>query len=744
MIAEVVINRSAKRLNRTFDYNIPSNLEELVMIGSTVLVPFGKASTLEEGYVVGIKENTTYEVKEIVKIKHNLTEKQIELAKWMAKRYFCNVSDCIKQMLTPGTKSKKSEKNVQDKTINTVYLKKDIDEIQFDIEMGKIKSEKQKKILQFLKSNEGATVPEIELFTDGSRAIVKTLEKNGYVEIVEKKIERNPLANKKIEKTKNLKLTDEQKNAYDKVVLDMITNSYEQFLLYGVTGSGKTEVYLQLIDKALKQEKTAIVLVPEISLTPQMIDRFIARFNKDEIAVLHSKLSIGERYDEWNKIKEGKAKIIIGARSAIFAPTENIGIIIIDEEHDSSYKSEAIPKYDAKEIAKRIAKENNCPLVLGSATPDLITYYKAQQGKVTLLELSKRANNSKLPEVEIVDLKMELANGNRSMLSTKLYGEIEQNLKQHRQTILFLNRRGFSTFIMCRECGYTVKCKNCNISMTYHKTENKLKCHYCGYEENVVTVCPECHSTKIRYFGTGTQKLEQEINKLFPEASTIRMDIDTVTKKNSHEEILDKFKNENIDILIGTQMVVKGHHFPNVTLVGVIAADSSLNIDDYRANERTFQILTQVAGRAGREQLDGKVIIQTYNPDNFSIICAQKQDYKMFYNTEIALREQLKYPPFCDIILIGFNSLNEKEIIEASTRVYNYLKARLGEQEFYVLKPMPSPIDKIQNRFRWRIIIKGNMTESANSVINTCLKKFYDSNYKNTRISVDVNPNNMI
>ena len=744
MIAEIIINRTAKRLNRTFDYKVPLELEELIMIGSTVLVPFGKSSTLEEGYVVGIKENTTYEVKEIIKIKHNLTEKQIELAKWMAKRYFCNISDCIKQMLTPGTKSKKAEKNIQDKTINAVYLKKEIDEIQFDIEIGKIKSEKQKKILQFLKSNEGATVPEIELFTDGSRAIVKTLEKNGYVEIIEKKIERNPLANKKIEKTENLTLTDEQQNAYNKVASDITTNSYEQFLLYGVTGSGKTEVYLQLIGKALEQNKTAIVLVPEISLTPQMIDRFIARFNKDEIAVLHSKLSIGERYDEWNKIKEGKAKIIIGARSAIFAPTENIGIIIIDEEHDSSYKSEAIPKYDAKEIAKKIAKENNCPLVLGSATPDLVTYYKAQQGKITLLKLTKRANNSKLPEVEIVDLKMELANGNRSMLSVKLHDEIEQNLKEHRQTILFLNRRGFSTFIMCRECGYTVKCKNCNISMTYHKTENKLKCHYCGYEENVVTICPECHSNKIRYFGTGTQKLEQEINKIFPEASTIRMDIDTVTKKNSHEEILNKFKNENIDILIGTQMVVKGHHFPNVTLVGVIAADSSLNIDDYRANERTFQILTQVAGRAGREQLDGKVVIQTYNPDNFSIICAQKQDYEMFYNTEIALREQLKYPPFCDIILIGFNSLVEKELIDASAKIYNYLKNNLDGQEFNVLKPMPSPIDKIQNRYRWRIIVKGNMTEAANNVLNTCLRKFYNSNYKNTRVTVDVNPNNMI
>ena len=744
MIAEIIINRTAKRLNRTFDYKVPLELEELIMIGSTVLVPFGKSSTLEEGYVVGIKENTTYEVKEIIKIKHNLTEKQIELAKWMAKRYFCNISDCIKQMLTPGTKSKKAEKNIQDKTINAVYLKKEIDEIQFDIEIGKIKSEKQKKILQFLKSNEGATVPEIELFTDGSRAIVKTLEKNGYVEIIEKKIERNPLANKKIEKTENLTLTDEQQNAYNKVASDITTNSYEQFLLYGVTGSGKTEVYLQLIGKALEQNKTAIVLVPEISLTPQMIDRFIARFNKDEIAVLHSKLSIGERYDEWNKIKEGKAKIIIGARSAIFAPTENIGIIIIDEEHDSSYKSEAIPKYDAKEIAKKIAKENNCPLVLGSATPDLVTYYKAQQEKITLLKLTKRANNSKLPEVEIVDLKMELANGNRSMLSVKLHDEIEQNLKEHRQTILFLNRRGFSTFIMCRECGYTVKCKNCNISMTYHKTENKLKCHYCGYEENVVTICPECHSNKIRYFGTGTQKLEQEINKIFPEASTIRMDIDTVTKKNSHEEILNKFKNENIDILIGTQMVVKGHHFPNVTLVGVIAADSSLNIDNYRANERTFQILTQVAGRAGREQLDGKVVIQTYNPDNFSIICAQKQDYEMFYNTEIALREQLKYPPFCDIILIGFNSISENELLEASTKIYNYLKTNLNGQEFNVLKPMPSPIDKIQNRYRWRIIVKGNMTEAANNVLNTCLRKFYNSNYKNTRVTVDVNPNNMI
>lgn len=606
MIAEVIINRTAKKLNRTFDYRVPENLEGLIFVGSKILVPFGKGGKLEEAFVVGLKEKTNYpnEIKEIAKLEEQLKDEQIALAKWMAKRYFCNISDCIKLMLTPGSRTKNKEKRIQDKTINSIYLGKDIEEIEFDIEMGKIRTEKQKKIIHFVKDNEGVTIPEIEMLTDCSRAIVNTLIKNGYLEIVEQRIERNPLnlkdteTIKKREKTEKLPLTEEQERAYQTVEQKMEENQYRTFLLYGVTGSGKTEIYLQLIQKALEQEKTAILLVPEISLTPQMLDRFIARFGKKEIAVLHSKLSIGERHDEWERIKEGKAKIVIGARSAIFAPVEKIGIIIIDEEHDSSYKSEANPKYDAKEVAKQIAVQSKCPLLLGSATPALKTYHSATQKQKTdvqLLTLTKRANNSSLPNVQVVDLKQELVNGNHSMLSMDLYSAIEENLKQKRQTILFLNRRGYSTFIMCRNCGYTVQCKNCNISMTYHSYEKKLKCHYCGYEEKVVTVCPECHSDKIRYFGTGTQKLEQEINKQFPKAKTIRMDIDTVTKKNSHEEILNRFKNENIDILIGTQMVVKGHHFPNVTLVGVIAADSSLNIDDYRANERTFQILTQVA-----------------------------------------------------------------------------------------------------------------------------------------------------
>ena len=749
MIAEVIINRGAKKLNRTFDYNIPKELEELILVGSKVLVPFGNGGKLTEAFVVGIKETSQFEVKDISKLEENLTDKQIALAKWMAKRYFCNVSDCIKLMLTPGTRNKDKEKRIQDKTINCVYLKKDREEIELEIEVGKLKSEKQKRILNFIKDNEGATVPEIEMFTDCSRAIVNTLVKNGYLEIVEKKIERNPLLGRDCEKTYKLNLTEEQKKAYKSVEETIDKKEYKQFLLYGVTGSGKTEIYLQLIEKVLKIGKNAIVLVPEISLTPQMLDRFISRFEKEEIAILHSKLSMGERHDEWERIRKKKARIVIGARSAIFAPIENIGIIIIDEEHDSSYKSETNPRYNAKEIAKILAKENQAPLLLGSATPDMTTFYQATNEdefgntKIQLLTLTKRANNSSLPEVEIIDLKQELANGNRSMLSMELYNSIEENLKRKKQTILFLNRRGYSTFIMCRNCGYTVKCPNCNISMTYHSYERKLKCHYCGHEENIVTICPECHSDKIRYFGTGTQKLEQEIHKQFPQASTIRMDIDTVTKKNSHEVILNTFKNENIDILIGTQMVVKGHHFPNVTLVGVIAADSSLNIDDYRANERTFQILTQVAGRAGRENLPGKVVIQTYNPDNFSIICAQKQNYNLFYETEIALRKQLKYPPFCDIILIGLNSYQELEIKKVSSKIYQYLEQKLNKEKFKVLRPMPCPIDKIQNRYRWRIIIKGKMTEEANEILNASLKEIYQENIKDTRIAIDVNPNNM-
>lgn len=746
MIAEIIIDSNVKTLNKTFDYNIPKEMESNISIGSRVLIPFGKSKRLEEGFVTNIKESTEYEVKDIAKIElQSLTTEKILLSKWMAKKYFSNISECMNLMLKPGTTTKNFANRAKNKTGIFVSLALEKEKVQEYILNNKIKSEKQRSILNYLIENDKIMQPELIEKTETSRAIIKTLEKNGIIKLQEEKVIRNPLENKDIKQTNKLKFTEEQEEAYTKVSNAIEKQEYKKYLLYGVTGSGKTEIYLQLIEKVIREGKSAIMLVPEISLTPQMINRFIERFGKDIIAVLHSKLSVGERYDSWERIENGEARIVIGARSAIFAPVCNLGIIIIDEEHDSSYKSEMAPRYNAKEVATQIAKYNNIPLLLGSATPDIVTFYKTQNEDIELLKLSKRANNSNLPNVEVVDLKQELANGNRTMISVKLYKLIQENLKNKKQTILFLNRRGFSTFIMCRDCGYVAKCKNCNISLTYHKKEEKLKCHYCGYEEEVHKICPECRSKKIKYFGTGTQKLELEINKIFPTASTIRMDIDTVTKKNSHEEILEKFNKDKIDILIGTQMIVKGHHFPNVTLVGVVSADGSLNIDDYRASERTFDILVQVAGRAGRENLQGNVIIQTYNPDNYSIQYAKKQNYDEFYNVEIKLRNQLRYPPFCDIIMFGISGEVEEKVSKTAEMLYKNLKEKIEKEQIIanVLKPLPAPIDKIKNRYRWRIIIKAKVNDKLIDIINECL---YNKELlkNNSRIIADINPTNMM
>lgn len=746
MIAEIIIDSNVKTLNKTFDYNIPKEMESNISIGSRVLIPFGKSKRLEEGFVTNIKESTEYEVKDIAKIElQSLTTEKILLSKWMAKKYFSNISECMNLMLKPGTTTKNFANRAKNKTGIFVSLALEKEKIQEYILNNKIKSEKQIRILNYLIENDKTMQPELIEKTETSRAIIKTLEKNGLLKLQEEKVIRNPLKNKNIKQTNKLKFTEEQEEAYTKVSNAIEKQEYKKYLLYGVTGSGKTEIYLQLIEKVINEGKSAIMLVPEISLTPQMINRFIERFGKDIIAVLHSKLSVGERYDSWERIENGEARIVIGARSAIFAPVCNLGIIIIDEEHDSSYKSEMAPRYNAKEVATQIAKYNNIPLLLGSATPDIVTFYKAQNEDIELLKLSKRANNSSLPNVQVVDLKQELANGNRTMISVKLYKLIQENLKNKKQTILFLNRRGFSTFVMCRDCGYVAKCKNCNISLTYHKKEEKLKCHYCGYEEEIHKICPECGSKKIKYFGTGTQKLELEINKIFPTASTIRMDIDTVTKKNSHEEILEKFNKDKIDILIGTQMLVKGHHFPNVTLVGVVSADGSLNIDDYRASERTFDILVQVAGRAGRENLQGNVIIQTYNPDNYSIQYAKKQNYDEFYNVEIKLRNQLRYPPFCDIIMFGISGETEEIVSKTAEKLYRNLKEQIEKEQIIanVLKPLPAPIDKIKNRYRWRIIIKAKVNDKLIDIINECLysKEILKNN---ARIIADINPTNMM
>ena len=739
MVAEVIIDSSISKLNRIFDYEIPANLN--IKVGSRVFVPFGNKKELEEGIVVNIKQNSEYKIKEIAGLQEEqIGDEYIELAKWMGHRYFCNVADCLKLMLPPGRTSKNLNSRIKEKKVNTISLAKSKDEIKEIIESNLIKSEKQKRVLNFMLDNDNTTLLDINLFTDATSSVVNALVKKGLILKNEVSIDRNPLANENIERTSKLKLTDEQNYA-----IGQIKDSGE-YLLYGVTGSGKTEIYLQLIEKNLLLGKSSIMLVPEISLTPQTVNRFIARFGSEKIAVLHSKLSTGERFDEWNRIKNGKAKIIIGARSAIFAPAQDLGIIIIDEEHDESYSSEMSPRYNTIEVAEYLSRKMEIPLVLGSATPDMRSFYKAKCGKIKLLTLSKRANNSQLPDVKIVDMRLELANGNKSMISESLSEAIKKNIENKHQTILFLNRRGFSTFIMCRDCGYTVKCKRCNIALTYHKEDNKLKCHYCGYEQKIVTECPECHSKNIKYFGAGTQKLEDEIKKCFPEATTIRMDIDSVSKKNSHEEIIEKFKNENIDILIGTQMVVKGHHFPNVTLVGVITADSNLNMGDFRASEKTFQTLTQVAGRAGRGSEKGNVIIQTYNPDNYAIEYAKTQNFDLFYNTEIGIRKELKYPPFCDIIVINMSSKNKIELQREIKKVHAFLKEKIINEKFGVLlySPVTCPIDKIKDRYRMRILIKCLYDEKMNKLMNETNDYFYKQKANNCRLNIELNPNNML
>ena len=691
-----------------------------------VLIPFGTRKIYDVGYVVNLKETSEYKCKSIVKVIDRVfDEEKLELAKWMSQKYFCNLADAIRLLVPPGTTT--NVDRVKAKTEKHIYLKESVD-------LSKVKSDKQRKVIDFLKDNVSAPKAVLKEMLDVSDAILKTLEKNEVIEIRDIEVGRDPFWNKKVDSDVAPTLTEEQRQVVESIDI----NGYSKNLIYGVTGSGKTEVYLRLIKKVLDSGKNAIVLVPEISLTPQITNRFLARFG-DVVAILHSGLSLGERYDEWKKIKSNKCRIVIGARSAIFAPLSNIGIIIIDEEHDTSYKSETSPKYDAKEVADYVAVTEEIPLVMGSATPDIVTYYKALNGEINLFELKNRVSKFGLPEVEIVDMREELATGNKTVFSRKLYYAMKEAIKNKEQIMLFLNRRGYSTFIMCRDCGYVVKCEDCDVSMTYHLDSNKLVCHYCGKTKDVMSTCPSCGSQNIRYFGSGTQKIEVEIKKYFPEARVIRMDVDTTRVKGGHEKILAKFKDEKIDILLGTQMIAKGHDFSNVTLVGILAADSSLNIGDYRANERTFQLLTQMAGRAGRGAKKGTAIIQTYMPDEFSINAAKEQDYERFYATEINMREKLNYPPFCDIIVSIISGADEELVKKEASKLFDILHTK-----FNAYLPVPAPISKINNEYRWRILIKENLDYDKLKDFHSLVSEFYKVKSNDVKVSVDVNPNNML
>lgn len=629
---------------------------------------------------------------------------------------------------------------LKDTTKKRVCLNMDYEEISSAIDIMSKKAPARARCLEILLDEHDMFLSDLLEYARTSKSVVDYLEQNGYVNIYES-IEREDILNINYEENSERHiLNEEQQKTKEKVLESISSGTKATYLLNGVTGSGKTEVYLELIEKTISLGKEAVFLVPEISLTPQMVKQVTSRFG-ERVAVIHSSLTQKQRYEQWKKINEGEVDVVVGARSAVFAPFKNIGLFIVDEEHENTYKSEFSPKYNAIEIAKFRAKQTSAVVLLASATPLVESTFKAESGKYIPLYMTKRANEAPLPDTYIVDMREEMSNGNMSIFSEKLICEIAYNLEYGQQTILFLNRRGFSSFVSCRKCGYVPQCPNCNLSLTYHKSVNKMICHYCDYAENLPKICPKCQSKYIKHFGIGTQKVADEINELFPSARVIRMDADTTSARASHEKLLNSFKNKEADILIGTQMITKGLDFENVTLVGIVAADMSLNVDDYRASERTFDLITQVTGRAGRGKIKGRAVIQTYNPDNETIVSAANQDYDSFYRDEIELRKILIYPPFCEFINFIFTSEKKSVAYKTAVGFYNRLKKILNNEViFYPLGE--APLFKINNNYRYRFLIKTRYSESLYNRINELYTE-YVSKKDSSKITVDVNPTNM-
>ncbi len=647
-----------------------------------------------------------------------------------------NVNTAIKTLEGQGIISLDDTvaQNVNSKLVRMVRLTEMAEYTEDWSELHK-RAPKQFKMLEILKQTGDISASDIVMFSEGSYSALHSLEEKGIVELYDKRIYRNAFDPSKYKRTEKKVLTAEQQKVLDSLISNHKNGNTKPNLIRGVTGSGKTEVFLQIIEYYISIGKQAIVLVPEISLTPQMVDRFSGRFGQ-RISVLHSALSAGERFDEWNRILKGEVDVVIGARSAVFAPFKNLGIIIIDEEHEATYKSDNAPRYDAKRAAMFRCKNEGAMLVMASATPSVNSYYRAQLGMYNLYEMKNRHNNMSMPKVETVDMRAELKSGNHSVFSRRLKEEIDRNIELGQQTILFLNRRGFNSFVMCRDCGEAVKCRNCSVSMTYHKNSNVLKCHYCGYEESIPRACPNCGGSHIRFMGTGTEKAEEEIARLYGDNSFVRMDGDTTSGKNSHEAILNRFQSEKIPILLGTQMVTKGLDFPNVTLVGVLSADISLNMDDFRAAERTFGQITQVCGRAGRGDVEGRAIVQTYQPEHYALEFAQSHDYESFYKSEINIRKLLKNPPFNDLVLIMMQGENEGSIIKELTRAAN----RLRQRGLAVMGPTPAPYSRIKNKYRWRIILRHHKASELLELLHTVADYYAKSD---NQLVIDINPNSM-
>ncbi|MBP0724855.1 primosomal protein N' [Bacillus sp. RG28] len=792
--ASVLVDVSVRQTDRAFDYAIPNRWEDAVQPGMRVIVPFGPRKV--QGIVLAVKDHTSVskvkEIGEVLDVIPVLTEELLLLGTYLSEETLCFLITAYQAMLPTAIKavykkfvrlhSKESidylpeelqaifthlerrewselEELVSKITTVQRAIKEGLLEVDyevknkankkvervatllevFDHEANSISSPQQRDIIEFLRLNGQTSIKELKERLGITESPIKTLQKNKVINVHSIEVYRDPYVNKQINRTSPLPLVDEQKNAYEKIATSISNNEHKVHLLHGVTGSGKTEVYLQTIQNVLNLNKEAIVLVPEIALTPQIVERFKGRFGND-VAVLHSGLSIGEKYDEWRKIQRKEVKVVVGARSAIFAPFENLGLIIIDEEHETTYKQDEHPRYHARDVAIWRGNYHSCSVVLGSATPTLESYARAQKGVYELETMEKRVNQDALPTVEVVDMREELHRGNRSMFSTALHEKIEDRLQKKEQIILFLNRRGYSSFVMCRDCGFVIQCPHCEVSLTYHKNTHRLKCHYCGYEEHMPKVCPSCQSDYIRFFGTGTQKVEEAIYQQFPEARVIRMDNDTTSRKGSHEKMLKQFGNGEADILLGTQMIAKGLDFPKVTLVGVLAADSSLHLPDFRASERTFSLLTQVSGRAGRHDLPGEVVVQTYTPEHYSIELAKDQNYLDFYEQEMKIRRNFHYPPYYYLVLISISHQDLMKVVKVSEQIAIYLREHLSNKSI-ILGPVSSPIPKIKDKFRYQCVIKYKYEPALHAVL-TKIQQFYqeETDKGQLQITIDFQP----
>ena len=793
-IAQVIVDVPLMQTDKPFSYIIPKDVEDQVTIGSRVHVPFGRGNRLLQGFVVGFSDtfdNTVTDLKaisEVLDFEPVLNAEQLELAEQMRHTVFSYKISILKSMipnllnsqydkrLTPteslsseerlalfGEKesrlyssfteeeAKKVARLVQAGKITVDYLAKDKKNIKTEkyyyIQAEKMaaadfsnRAKKRLELRDYLLEHpeEGRMSDLHHIF---SRDVVKFFVDNQLITVLEREKKRSD-AYFDVATTDFLDLNAEQAAVVEQVT-SQIAQESNPFLLEGVTGSGKTEVYLHIIDKVLKLGKTAIVLVPEISLTPQMTNRFISRFGK-QVAIMHSALSDGEKFDEWRKIKSGQARVVVGARSAIFVPIENIGAIIIDEEHEATYKQESNPRYHARDVALLRAKYHKAVLLMGSATPSIESRARASRGVYQFLQLTHRANPmAKIPKVEIVDFRDYVGQQEVSNFTPYLLEKIADRLEKNEQVVLMLNRRGYSSFIMCRDCGYVDECPNCDISLTLHMDTKTMNCHYCGFEKSIPHTCPNCHSRSIRYYGTGTQKAYDELVEVFPQARILRMDVDTTRQKGAHQRILDKFGNHEADILLGTQMIAKGLDFPNVTLVGVLNADTSLNLPDFRSSERTFQLLTQVAGRAGRAEKEGEVLIQTYNPQHYAIQLAQKQDYEAFYAYEMGIRRQLAYPPYYFTVGLTLSHKDEQTVVRKSFELLQLLRQQLSDK-IKILGPTPKPIARTHNLYHYQIIVKYRFEDNLENVLNQILDLTQLPENKDLRLVVDYEPQNFM